>query len=116
MDADSILLHLREICMAQPDVEERLSHGEPAWFVRKKRQFASFANCHGNDRIAVWCAATLTVQESQVAERPEVFFRPPYVGHRGWIGIYLDGAVDWSEVSDFIAEAHRQAASVRLRS
>lgn len=98
---------LREICMALPDVEERPSHGERAWFVRGKRQFANTSDRHHDDRVAFWCAAPPGVQEALVASEPEKFFRPPYVGPSGWIGMYLDVPVDWNEVQGIVEEAYR---------
>jgi hypothetical protein len=81
---------LRELCMALPEVTERLSHGEPTWFVRGKKTFVMTSNHHHDDRVAFWCAAPKGAQEILVESRPDKFFRPPYVGHRGWLGVYLD--------------------------
>jgi hypothetical protein len=87
---DDSLDHLRAICMALPEVEERLSHGESSWFVRGKKQFVMFANQHHDDRVGVWCAAPAGAQEVLVGAEPWRFFRPSYVGVRGWLGVYLD--------------------------
>ncbi|HET7028991.1 MAG TPA: MmcQ/YjbR family DNA-binding protein [Candidatus Limnocylindrales bacterium] len=88
-------------------VEERLSHGEAAWFVRA-RQFATMSDHHHDDRLAIWLAAPAGRQESLVETDPGRFFRPPYVGHRGWVGVYLDVPdVDWTELASLIADAHR---------
>jgi hypothetical protein len=111
MDA---LGRLRRICLALPEVSERLSHGEPAWFVRGRRLFVTFADHHHDDRVALWCAAPGGAQEALVAKRPERFFRPPYVGHRGWLGVVLDEGVDWSEVADIVTEAYRVVAPKSL--
>jgi hypothetical protein len=73
--------------MALPETTERLSHGEPTFFVRK-RVFAMFADNHHNDaRIAVWLPAPPGLQETLIDTAPETYFKPPYVGVRGWIGI-----------------------------
>ena len=96
---------LRELCLALPDVEERLSHGEPAWFVRG-RLFVTLADHHHDDRVAFWAAAPEGAQEALVASDPVRYFRPRYYGHRGWIGLYLDVPVEWDEVADRIREAH----------
>jgi hypothetical protein len=86
---DKHLERVRRICMALPDTTERLSHGEPTFFVRK-RVFAMFADNHHNDgRIAVWLPAPPGLQETLIDTAPETYFRPPYVGVRGWIGIEL---------------------------
>jgi hypothetical protein len=101
---------LQEICASLPDTSERTSHGELAWFVgsgRKSRQFASTWDHHHDDRNGVVMAAPAGVQEQLVAADPRHFFRPPYVGSRGWIGIYLDvDPVDWDLVELHLTDAH----------
>jgi len=96
-------------------VTERQSHGEPAWFVRGKRSFATYANHHHDDRLAFWCAAPEGMQEAFIARAPERYFRPPYVGGRGWLGVYLDVPVDWDEVAAIIDDAYRCVAPAKLR-
>lgn len=109
------LERLRGLCLAMPEATERPSHGEPTWFVRDKKVFVMFANQHHDDRIAFWCAAPPGAQEALVAEEPEHFFRPPYVGHRGWLGVYLDvDGVDWDHVADLVDDAYRQIAPKTL--
>jgi hypothetical protein len=104
---------VRALALALPDVEERLSHGEAAWFVRG-RQFATMSDHHHDDRLAVWLAAPAGSQESLVETDPERFFRPPYVGHRGWVGVYLDRpSVDWDELDGLVRDAHGLIASRR---
>jgi hypothetical protein len=105
---------LRTLCLALPEVTERLSYGEPTWFVRDKKTFVMFADHHHDDRLAFWCAAPEGAQESLVAGYPERFFRPPYVGVRGWIGVYLDVPVGWNEVSALVDDAYRVVAPKRL--
>lgn len=109
------LEEVRKICLGLPDVEERLSHGEPAWFIRKGKLFAMFADEHHDNRIAVWIAAPAGVQEAMVQSEPDRYFRPPYVGVRGWVGAYLDVEVDWSAVQNLLKEGHRHVAPPRLR-
>jgi len=112
--AESPLERLRELCLAHPDTSERLSHGEPTWFVRDKKTFVMFANHHHDDRLAFWCAAAPGAQEVLAAAKPEQFFVPPYVGHRGWLGAWLDVAVDWDELAGLVAEAYATVASTML--
>jgi predicted DNA-binding protein (MmcQ/YjbR family) len=97
---------LRELCMALPEVTERLSHGEPTWFVRDKKVFVMLSNHHHDDRLGFWCAAPEGAQEMLVESDPVRYFRPPYVGHRGWLGVYLDVPVEWDEIADLVTDAY----------
>jgi len=107
---------LRAICGGLPEVTERLSHGAPTWFVRDKKAFATlWADGHHDNHFPhLWCAAAPGEQEALIGSAPDRFFRPPYVGHRGWIGIRLDGEVDWTEVSELCTDAYRAIAPARL--
>lgn len=113
MDTE-LLERLRRLCMALPEATERLSHGEPTWFVRDKKVFVTFSDHHHDDRVAFWCAAPTGAQEMLVAAYPERYFRPPYVGHRGWLGVYLDVPVNWDEIADLVTDAFRMVAPRRL--
>lgn len=101
---------LRELCLALPEVTERLSHGEPTWFVRGKTTFVTSADHHHDDRVAFWCAAAPGGQETFVAAAPDRFFRPPYVGARGWLGVWLDVPLDWDEIAQLVTDAYRTVA------
>lgn len=105
---------VRLICMALPEVTEKLSHGAPAFFVRK--QFVMlWADGHHDHRFPhLWCAAPLGAQEELVATESQRFFRPPYVGGRGWLGVRLDGDVDWEEVAAICEDAFRVVAPQKL--
>jgi len=104
---------LRRLCLALPEVTERLSHGEPTWFVQVKKTFVTTSD-HHDDRVAFWCAAPPGAQEVLVGADPERFFRPKYVGHRGWLGVYLDVTQDWDQIADLVRDAYREVASRRL--
>jgi hypothetical protein len=108
------LAKLRGICLSFPEATERLSHGEPTWFVGDKKVFVTYADHHHDDRVGFWCAAPPGVQEAKIASAPDRFFRPPYVGHRGWLGVYLDVPVDWAEVEELVEDAYRMIAPKRL--
>jgi hypothetical protein len=105
---------LREICLALPETTERLSHGEPTFFVRGKKTFVMYADHHHDDRLAFWCAAPEYFQRMLVQAEPQRFFVPPYVGHRGWIGVRLDVDPDWEEIATIVDAAYRQVAPKRL--
>lgn len=115
-DPDSATLaRLREVCDALPEVEERLSHGSPSWFVRGKKTFVSFVDDHHGDGIlGFWCAAPPGVQSDLVDTEPERFFVPPYVGHRGWLGVRLDVDPDWDEVAGIVTDAYCTVAPKTL--
>ena len=113
-DAPESLSRLRQICLALPGTTERLSHGEPTWFIREKKSFATYADHHHDDRVGFWCAAPAGLQQSMVEAHPDRFFVPPYVGHRGWLGVHLDVPVDWIEIADIVETAYRQIAPRRL--
>ncbi|RSN23229.1 phosphoribosylglycinamide formyltransferase [Amycolatopsis sp. WAC 04169] len=97
---------LRRLCLALPEASERLSHGEPTWFVRGKKTFVMYADRHHDDKVAFWCPAPPGAQEELVGAEPERFFRPPYVGHRGWLGVRLDTDVDWAEIAQIVTGAY----------
>jgi hypothetical protein len=113
--SDAILARLREVCLALPEVTERLSHGSPTWFVRGKKTVATYAdNHHGDGRLAIWCPAPPGAQGALVTEEPDRFFVPAYVGHRGWLGVRLDRDLDWDEVAGIIEDAYRLVAPKKL--
>ncbi|MCZ7647196.1 MAG: MmcQ/YjbR family DNA-binding protein [Planctomycetota bacterium] len=84
------LARVRRICAALPGTTERLSHGEPTFFVHKKVYVMFAANHHDDGRIAVWLPVPGDAQEDLIEAAPKVYFCPPYVGVRGWVGINLD--------------------------
>ena len=110
------LARVREICMALPEVTERPSHGAPTWFVRDKSVFVQFweHGHHQDDFPHLWCAAPPGVQQDLIDTEPERFFRPPYVGGRGWVGVRMDVDVDWDEIAGICREAYRVIAPKRL--
>ena len=107
------LAKLRKICLSLPESHERLSHGEPTFFVRKK-VFAMFANAdnhHGRGRHAAWIKAAPGRQARAMKRAPDRFFVPPYVGPSGWVGVYLDAKTDWKELADILHDAHGLVAT-----
>jgi hypothetical protein len=62
----------------------------------------------------LWCAAAPGVQSELIASEPSTFFRPPYVGHRGWLGVRLDRGIGWDEVAELCQDAYRAAAPPTL--
>jgi hypothetical protein len=107
------LQRVRRICLALPETSEKLSRGEPTFFVHKK-VFAMFANNHHNDgHLAVWLPVPVGEQELLIAGAPEIFFKPPYVGVRGWVGIELANISD-KDLASYLQEAWMLIAPKRL--
>ncbi len=106
---------VRAICLRLPEVTERLSHGSPAFFVGKQFAMLWPDGHHEHDFPHLWCAAPMGIQEELLAASPDRYFRPPYVGSRGWVGMRLDAEVDWDEVAELCLEAYRLIAPSRLR-
>jgi hypothetical protein len=106
---------VRLICSTLPETTEKLSHGEPTWFVGK-RVFAMFSNNHHNDgHVAVVVPAAIGIQAALIEASPEKFYKPPYVGGSGWIGIEL-GRVSDEELALHIKEAWTLIAPAKLQS
>lgn len=113
--SEEALDQIRGAALALPETNERLSHGAPTFFIRDKKTFVMFVDNHHNDgRLAIWAAAPPGTQESLTETEPDRFFRPPYVGHRGWIGVRLDIDVDWDEVAHIVRDAYRCVAPKKL--
>ena len=110
------LTRLRKLCLALPEAHEVEAWGEPTFRVRNKlfAMYASADSHHGGGRAAVWCKAAPGNQSLMVRAAPERFFVPPYVGPSGWIGVWLDGAVDWGELAELLRDAYALTAPKRL--
>jgi hypothetical protein len=112
---DHALGRVRVLCLALPETEERLSHGAPTFFIRGKRTFVMYLdNHHGDGRLAIWCAAPDGLQRGLVEAEPEHYFVPPYVGHRGWIGVRLDRGLGWEAIAGAIEDAYVTVAPKAL--
>ena len=112
------LSRLRKLCLALPEAHEVEAWGEPTFRVRNKlfAMYASAGSHHGAGRPAVWCKAAPANQALMVSAAPRRFFVPPYVGPSGWIGVWLDGQVDWAEVGELLRDAYAMVAPKRLQS
>jgi hypothetical protein len=115
VNQSEVLERIRKICLAFPETSERLSHGAPTFFIRGKRAFLMvLTNHHGDGRFAIWCAAPDGVQQLLTDADPEKFFVPPYVGHRGWLGVRLDRGLDWHELAGIVEDAYADVAPPKL--
>jgi hypothetical protein len=114
-DGARVIERVRRICLALPEAGEKLSHGEPTWFAGTGKVFAMIDDHHhGAPHLSLWLPAPEGAQEVLVGSDPGRYFRPPYVGHRGWIGVVLDTGPDWRVVAELVEEAYRHVASRRL--
>ena len=105
---------IREICLAFPKTEEVSSHGSPDFKVGGK-SFAMFCvNHHGDGRVALWLRSPPGVQRLYTELNPDAYFVPPYVGPRGWLGVELNKDLDWTEITNRIREAYKNAAPAAL--
>jgi hypothetical protein len=109
------LAAVRKICLGLPETSERPSHGAPTFFIRGKRSFATvWDSHHGDGRYALICAAPAGMQAILVEADPERFYVPPYVGHRGWIGVRLDRGFDRDEIAGILEDAFAEVAPRKL--
>ena len=114
-DVTAAAERLRELTADLPEVTERLSHGSTTFFIRGKRTLAYLTDDHhGDGRLALIYPAAPGVQEELIRGDGERFFRPPYVGHRGWVGLRLDVDPDWDEVAAILEDAYRTVAPKTL--
>ena len=116
-DPEGVLARVREICLALPEAAERLSHGEPGFHIEKGKFFAYFSHNHHNDGITAVHVKTSGMDEQAmlIEADPEVYYRPPYLGPSGWVGIRLDTEeIDWDRVADRVATSWEMVAPRRL--
>jgi hypothetical protein len=105
---------IRTICLGLPGVTERPSHGSPAFFAGRQFLMLWPDGHHDHQFPHLWCAAPPGAQDELVTTEPDRFFRPPYVGGRGWIGMRLDHDLDWDEVAALCREAFLTVAPKKL--
>jgi hypothetical protein len=111
-----VVERLRRFCMGLPEANEKLSHGEPTWFAGKGKVYAMLDDHHhGAEHLSVWLPQPFGAQEALIGSDPTRFFRPPYVGVSGWVGVVLDTGPDWDQVASLVREAYLHVATTRLR-
>jgi hypothetical protein len=112
----SPLSRLRKLCLSFPQAHEVEAWGEPTFRVKNKifAMYAKANNHHGGGRNAVWCKAKPVNQLLMIDAAPDRFFKPPYVGPSGWIGVWLDGDCDWPELKDLLRDGYRMTAPAKL--
>ncbi|PZR15400.1 MAG: phosphoribosylglycinamide formyltransferase [Archangium gephyra] len=114
---EKVIQKLRGLCLSLPDATEKRSHGEPTWKAGKGKVFAMLDNHHhGAEHLSVWLPMPPGVQQSLIELDAQRFFRPPYVGGAGWVGVVLDGRPDWAMVEKLVREGFLHVAGARLKS
>jgi hypothetical protein len=110
------LLRVRKLALSLPEAHEVEAWGEPTFRVKNKifAMYAHANNHHGGGRNAVWCKAKPVNQALMIEAAPDRFFSPPYVGPGGWIGVRLDGEVDWDELLSLLSDGYRMTAPKKL--
>jgi hypothetical protein len=115
MDGPDVETQVRAICLALPGVTERLSHGAPSFYVGKQFVMLWAGGHHDRHFAHLWCAAPDGAQEALVAAAPDRYFRPPYVGSRGWLGVRLDEPLEADELAALCEDAYRSVAPQPFR-
>ncbi|MGC1420064.1 MAG: MmcQ/YjbR family DNA-binding protein [Acidimicrobiales bacterium] len=112
----ALLQRIRVHCLSLPEVNERPSHGAPTFFIRNQRSFVTvWMDGHHEVRFAqLWAACVPDYRTHLIKDRPEIFFLPPYVAHRGWIGVRLDLELNFDELADLLDDAYRLIAPPAL--
>jgi hypothetical protein len=114
--SESTLETMRRLCLSHAGAFEKQSHGMPAFFIEKSGQFATYwDNHHGDGILALFVAMPPGMQEALVESDPDIYYRPPYYGPSGWVGIRLDNEPNWTEIEGLVAEAHAFVAAKRSR-
>jgi predicted DNA-binding protein (MmcQ/YjbR family) len=107
---------VRKVCLALPEAHEVEAWGEPTFRVRNKlfAMYSAAGNHHGSGRPSLWIKATHVNQDLVLHSDVDRFFKPPYVGPSGWIGVYLDGKPDWSIIADLLRDGYLLTAPKRI--
>ncbi len=107
-EQQAYLERIRNICLALPDATEKIAWGEPTFRIRD-RIFAMIGS--NESSIAIWCKSHFELRDAMIQADPDHYFSPPYVGHKGWIGIRLDGSTDWETATNLVEESYELIAS-----
>lgn len=116
-DPARIKARLSKLALALPEANETISHGSPGWQIAGKKFFAYFRNNHHGDGIISVCVKTSGPEEQEmlIEAEPDVYYRPAYIAHQGWIGMHLDQpATDWGQVAHRLERSWQLAAPKRL--
>jgi len=107
----TIIESVREICLGMPDTEEIVSHGSPTYKAAGKAFAIYSLNHHGDDKVALLVNLSIETQQMLVSSAPKIFFVPPYVGHKGWVGIELNKGLNWNRVAQLAFDGYCRTVS-----
>lgn len=121
-EADPALARVRELALALPGADEKVSHGRPAFFTT-----TVFAYYGGSRRVdGEWVQHPRAVlvrpdpaERAALLEDPRCWV-PAYLGPSGWLGLDLTGDPDdpadpeWTEVAELLDASYRRTAPRRL--
>ena len=112
----SPLPRLRKLCLSLPEAHEVEAWGEPTFRVKGKMfaMYAADGNHHGSGRASVWVKSDKENQALMLSAQPEKYFKPPYVGPSGWVGVYLDRSPDWDEVFELLRDGWKMIVPKKL--
>ena len=112
----SPLPKLRKLCLALPEAHEVEAWGAPTFRVKNKlfAMYAEQGNNHTEGRASVWIKAGKENQALMLRAQPHKYFKPPYVGPSGWVGVFLDKSPDWDEVAALLRDGWKLTAPKRL--
>jgi hypothetical protein len=108
------LARLRKLCLSLPEATEKVAWGELTWRLKGKLFAQMDDHHHGGEHCSVWLPAEMGAQEALVETHPRHFFRPPYVGHKGWVGVHLDTKLEWGVIEGLVRQAWAVVASPKL--
>jgi hypothetical protein len=112
----ALLERIRQLCLSLPGTSERISHGAPTFFINEKKSFLQYHNNHhGDEKVALWCAAESGIQSLLVESNPEIYYVPAYVGYLGWVGLRLDRHAEWEEIAGVIEDAYLAKAPKKYK-
>ncbi|MBV8142483.1 MAG: MmcQ/YjbR family DNA-binding protein [Verrucomicrobia bacterium] len=115
-ESDKLINRLRDVCLAFPAVVEKEAWGECTFRARGGKMFAmTDCNHHNSGHVAVWVMAPPKVQEGLARSGPDRFFKPPYVGAKGWVGVVLDARTKWDELGAILRDGYLMSAPVRTQ-
>jgi hypothetical protein len=114
-ESDYLIRRLREICFGFPEVVEKEAWGECTFRVSGGKMFAmTDNNHHESGHVAVWVMAPPTIQETLIRSMPRRFFKPPYVGAKGWVGVRLDESLDWDLLAAILKDGYLMSAPAKI--